>query len=132
MNTAPNVHLRLPLPPSTNGLYRNVCGRGRVLTGEAKAWKLFAGSLIMAERMRHGGTLAIPGPVAVHAVMTFPTAAGDLDNRAKALLDALVDGRVIDDDRRVMELHLVRRQDPSGPGSVLLTVSPGLQTVASP
>jgi Holliday junction resolvase RusA-like endonuclease len=33
------LHFQLPLPPSTNHLYRNVPGIGRVLTGEARQYK---------------------------------------------------------------------------------------------
>ena len=70
--------------------------------------------MILAERVKRVGVLYIAGPVSIHAVLTFPNVRSDLDGPSKALLDALVSGGVIDDDRYIQELRLYRCQGEAG------------------
>ncbi|CAO4192361.1 hypothetical protein [Methylorubrum extorquens] len=46
----PSVEIRFPLPPSTNSLFANVVGRGRVKTTKYRAWRQQAALLIDVQR----------------------------------------------------------------------------------
>lgn len=91
------AYLILPPPISTNGLFRNVAGRGRVVTKEYERWKNEAEARLFAQRPLP----RFEGPVAV-TFFVGETGVGqmDSDNTAKAYLDALVAHRVIRDDKR--------------------------------
>ncbi len=94
----------LPLPPSANKLFANVPGKGRVKTKAYKAWwrnavlSIFA--QVRADR-RIGGTVGLS--ICVPSGMR-----GDLDNRIKATIDALVASNRIDDDKHVHSILILR------------------------
>lgn len=94
-----SVYLNLPIPPSVNAAFRNVPGKGRALTREAKAWKDAAAWEIASQHPE-----SISGPVIL--VMGFERtrglASGDADNRVKLVQDSIVSAGVIDDDRHVV------------------------------
>jgi len=96
-----SVTLTLPIPPSVNGLYRNVAGRGRVKTRKYEAWCSAAGWELEIQRAGQ-----IKGPY--EAAITLPPVRGDIDNRAKALLDLLVAHGVTGDDRLCRSLTVKR------------------------
>jgi crossover junction endodeoxyribonuclease RusA len=54
------------------------------------------------------------GPVAVYLHVYRARKAGDLDNSAKVLLDAL-QGVAYNDDAQIVELHLYRHDDKANP-----------------
>jgi Holliday junction resolvase RusA-like endonuclease len=89
----------LPVPPSVNGLYRNVPGRGRVKTKEYSDW--FARGYLS---LRHQIWEYVPGKVLLCMKVSPQGPLADLDNRIKAAQDLLVKARVIDDDRHVVGL----------------------------
>lgn len=89
----------LPVPPSVNGLYRNVPGRGRVKTKEYSDW--FARGYLA---LRHQPWDYVPGKVLLCMKVSPQGPMADLDNRIKAAQDLLVKARVIDDDRHVVGL----------------------------
>jgi Holliday junction resolvase RusA-like endonuclease len=95
----PPVSLTMPMPPSVNGAFRNVRGKGRVLTAAAAAWKDEA---LWRIRIQHPRTIA--GPVVI--VLGFERGAhldrADVDNRCKLAIDVLVSAGVIHDDRAVV------------------------------
>lgn len=110
-----NQTLALPAPISTNNLYRNVPGRGRVPTPEYKAWKEEAALRLMAQRARP----MLP-PYCI--VLTIPAKwRGDLDNAAKAPLDALQSACVLRNDRDVADLRIIRAG--GGPGIKVVVMS---------
>lgn len=87
------IEIRLPFPPSTNNLFLNA-PRGRVITPEYRAWKDHAGWELKAQR-----------PPAVTDRCTIEIhiderRQGDADNRAKAVLDLLVEGGVLRGDSK--------------------------------
>lgn len=92
---------RISIPPSTDGLFSNIPGKGRVKTKAYAAWLETAGWEIKAQRP----TLT-PGRVSVDITVGRKSNLSDLDNRAKAVLDLLVKQRVIEDDNRVSELRM--------------------------
>ena len=99
------VTLTLPVPPSANRLWRN--GRGRTYKSEPA--RAFAAE-VLAICYKAGHTRPRwPKDTPLRVTMTWYRAIkrGDLDNKAKALLDSLR-GLVIVDDAQVCELHLYR------------------------
>ncbi len=70
------------------------------LTDEARAWKEM--TTLTARLQMEGATLS--GAVGIEVHYFFPTRRGDLDNRFKALQDAL-NGVVWEDDQQIVEIH---------------------------
>ena len=95
--------IELSFPPSTNRLSRAYTGR-IISSKQHRAWVKEAGLALMAQRpQKH------EGPVSVSIELGPPHGRKfDLDNRVKALLDALVRGQVIESDciNTVRELHV--------------------------
>lgn len=84
----------LPFPPSTNNLYLNMRGKGRVLTPEYRAWKIDAGKALLTQK---------PKPITHRVVLHIDlddTRQGDCANREKALTDLLVDHGVLPGDSK--------------------------------
>jgi Holliday junction resolvase RusA-like endonuclease len=101
------MHLKLPPPPSVNRAFRNVAGKGRVKTRDYRDWRKNAVLAIYAQvraDQRIGGSVAV--------TVSLPTSMqGDIDNRIKGLLDALVASQRIDDDKHVTTIT-IRRNAP--------------------
>lgn len=100
----------IPAAPSVNGLYYNAPGKGRRRTKAYGTWRNAAGWA-----MKSGGGQArtwdtICGPVAVEIINGSPC--GDIDNRCKAVLDLLVEMRVLVDDSQVSDLRVMRGGKP--------------------
>jgi len=89
------IVLELPhLPPSTNNLYLNVKGRGRVKSGKYVDWLSTAGLLINTQVK---GRVTGRVDVLVRVEDCHPTR--DSDNITKPICDLLVKCGVIQDDR---------------------------------
>lgn len=112
------VRLCFPmLPPSTNGLYLNVRGRGRVRSENYRKWANEAGWLLKSQHPRK-----FHEPVKVRVELNPPNArAFDLDNRNKALLDLLVEhGVIIDDSNRWVRSVTVEQVAAGAPCTVIV------------
>jgi crossover junction endodeoxyribonuclease RusA len=97
-------NVTLPLPPSANKLFANVPGKGRVKTRAYKNWRRNAILSIFAQVR---ADRRIGGPVGLS--FCVPTGMrGDLDNRLKATIDALVASNRIDDDKHVQSILILR------------------------
>lgn len=94
------ISLTLPIPPSTNTLYRNAAGRGRVKTARYLTWQRAAGNELVAQRPK-----PIAGDVDV-SIQVPRDDRRDIDNYCKGLLDLLVVHGLIEDDRFVVALHV--------------------------
>ncbi len=114
------VRYKLPYPPSTNALYANVPGKGRVKTARYRTWLRAAGNEILAQqRVRIDGQ--------VHLTITLTPRPGtnpDASNSIKALEDLLVTMEVIEDDnRRIVRRLIVKWDDDEDteamPGAVI-------------
>ncbi|MDB6151498.1 MAG: endodeoxyribonuclease RusA [Chthoniobacter sp.] len=91
------AYLVLPEPISTNGLFNNLPGRGRVMTKDYKAWKVTAAKILMLQRPLP--RFALPVEVTFY-VGQQGTGIRDADNVVKPYLDALVENGVLHDDSR--------------------------------
>lgn len=124
-----NRCVTLPYPPSVNRYWRRV-GARTVLSREGRAYKAAVAVAWMRERVARcasagagasaSGGAAVPalpllaGAVAVRLEVYRPRRQGDLDNVAKAVLDAL-NGLAWLDDSQIVELHLRRHEDAVSP-----------------
>lgn len=76
--------IKIPFPPTTNNLFLNVKGKGRVPTPEYRAWRQHASLVVASQR-----PMQITKRVCVHVDLD-QRRQGDADNRLKAPLDLLV------------------------------------------
>lgn len=91
-----SARVLLPPPISTNNLFANVPGRGRIATQDYKAWKLQADQLLRAQTRPRFLT-----PVFVSLMLgEIDVGNMDSDNAAKAAIDALKRAQIIVDDSR--------------------------------
>jgi crossover junction endodeoxyribonuclease RusA len=107
--------LALPYPPSNNRYYRH--GQGRTyLSAEGRAYRME----VLASRPRFGWP--VKGSVSVVIEVTPSKGKGqDLDNVCKAILDGLQFANIIENDRDIDDLRIVRRQKQKRAG-VMVTV----------
>jgi crossover junction endodeoxyribonuclease RusA len=113
------VTLRLPLPPSINQQYATVNGR-RVLSEESRAYKRRV--IRQIQQLRQSGVIsesfvaqAQAGYLALFIDFYFETPLRrDLDGGLKIAQDAICAGLEMDD-RRVVDIHLVKRTDSHQP-----------------
>lgn len=100
------------LPRSTNNLYWNVQGRGRVLSREARAWKDAAILIAQAAASSAGFTPAPRTPLRIEITFTSPRVLTfDLDGKLKAPIDAVCQAIGVDD-RHIMELRATKARGP--------------------
>lgn len=96
--------VQLALPPSVNSIWRSTLGRnGKPRTYRAKtyaAWMHTAAWTVKEAVTKHG---QFKGDVRLS--VNFWPRKGDLDNRLKAICDALVQGGAIEDDSKIVDLH---------------------------
>lgn len=96
------VTLTLPFPPSTNNLFVNVRGKGRVKSARYAQWCTEAGW--EARRQRAG---KVEGPYALYITACRPDARRrDLGNLEKPVSDALKAAGIIEDDSLCQKLHM--------------------------
>ena len=101
--------LRLPLPPSTNALYRNVRGVGRVKAVGYKRWLVTAGSYGITQKPL-GGFPHFARDFEIIVLIPAKTR-GDVDNRAKAVIDLCTAWQIISDDRHAQAVTIRRVLD---------------------
>lgn len=112
------VEIVLPLPPSTNNLYRNVPGKGRVLNKQGREYKQNARMLAMGARPTF-----IQGDVRLALAVYFPNRRRrDLSNTLKIIEDALK-GITYADDSQVARIELTRYYDNANPRAVVTVES---------
>lgn len=103
------VRLVLPMPPSVNELFVEVNGYGgkptRVTTAVYKAWQANAAWSIKAQRIASLDADRFAVSIRLPVKMR-----GDIDNRVKPILDALVSNRLTPDDRYAWRVSIERDQ----------------------
>jgi len=90
------VTFTMPVPPSVNQMFRNVRGKGRVKTEAYEQWRAAARTSLRLQSLQ-----PVMGRVVVIFGVERGSLAADIDNRIKAMLDAIVTAGVIEDDNRV-------------------------------
>lgn len=95
----------LPVPPSTNHLFVNLPGKGRVKSAEYKAWISAAGwqakTAVVGKETFKGKPVAVTYSVPENQRR-------DLDNYLKALNDVLKLAQIIEDDRHIRKIEIGR------------------------
>lgn len=121
MASAEEIRIALPWPPSTNALFLNVRGKGRVATKEYTSWKREAGWTLQAQRPPK-----FHGPVEITIELCPPHSQRfDLDNRSKCTLDLLTSHQVIRDDHDgFVRAVNIRRVDNAAPCVVTVRAVP--------
>jgi hypothetical protein len=106
----------VPMPPSTNTLFVNIPGRGRVKNGKYRTWQLEAIPILRASLK------PVQGAVRMHYGLVLGTSfRGDISNRIKALEDAVVEAGVIEGDtHRIVSEILITRDYISGKNSYII------------
>lgn len=99
----------LPWPPSANRLWRTTRQGRMYKTQEAADYGMGVGWIVMEH-----GINPMTGPVCLSLQFYRPMQRGDLDNRIKAVLDAL-NGVLYKDDKQVVELHAFLADDKHNP-----------------
>lgn len=90
------ISFTMPMPPSVNQLFKNLPGKGRVKTDQYFDWRAFAVTAI-----RRQGVGGMTGRVIIIFGVERLSLSADVDNRIKAMLDAMVEAKVLEDDRFV-------------------------------
>lgn len=108
---AAEIILDLPTPPSTNALFLNVPGVGRVKSAEYSNWLSEAGWMLAEQRP---GRIAGAFSVEIEVSRPKHKRRVDLDNRVKGLLDLLTKHRVIQDDHLVQSIAIRWREHGEG------------------
>ena len=88
------LKLDLPLPPSTNAIWRSL-GKRVVRSRRYREWLDEADALTLFTRAKHS---RIDGAFEVEIVLDASRRAGDLDNRLKPILDYLQRLGIVQDD----------------------------------
>lgn len=115
--------IEIQVPPSINNAFANAA-KGRVKTRDYKAWRDSVGWAIKSEVP---ASKRVAGPFAVW--INLPCAlAGDIDNRIKPIVDALVASGRVDDDQHMTEVHVCRAAPTH---LAIVTVKPGLKVSAA-
>lgn len=99
----------IPMPPSTNHLFKNVKGVGRVKTKTYDDFTMMAVAAIRRQRVK-----PVPGYVVMLFAFELASSQADVSNRIKAAEDAIVKAGVIDDDRFVTAMMVVKTPAANG------------------
>lgn len=114
--------LALPWPPTSNNLYPTGTDGKRHPSRQATAFRDTASTIVRVEMMRQRFT-ALAGPVFVSILLIPPDGRPfDIDNRCKALIDALEAGGLFANDAQVQHLE-VRNLGPIRPGEGVANVT---------
>lgn len=103
-----DVVIDLPFPPSVNRIWRaqrNPIGRQVRLSDEYQSWKRQADALALSRRACRASN-KVAGPFEAEIKLNVEAGLGDLDNRAKAVLDWLHSREITSDDKFCRRLTL--------------------------
>lgn len=109
------IVLNLPLPPSVNS-YWGFSGHRRFLTKEANSFKRAVADYVLEYRVPKLAKARLEFTVTLHFK---DRRANDIDNRVKALWDALVNANVFDDDSQIDILIVNRGAIKKGGGCLV-------------
>lgn len=109
----PDIVIDLPCPPSVNRIWRaNRAGPKKVsLSPEYRRWKDQADKMVLATGSFRG-LKRLNGKFEAH--ITIKRVAGDIDNRAKGVLDWLQSRGVVENDKHCERLTIAWGDAPTG------------------
>lgn len=117
------MKLTLPWPPSTNAIWRAFVQKGRVRNILSKQGRAYRESATQAAQAQYDGE-PMQGRLSVTITLHAPTRrAYDVDNRAKAALDAITHAGVWDDDGQIDSLTITRGPVTKG-GACYIDINP--------
>ncbi|WP_309083752.1 RusA family crossover junction endodeoxyribonuclease [Chelativorans sp.] len=96
-----SVSFTMPTPPSANHLFKNVKGVGRVKTRHYDDFVRMGVADIRRQKVA-----SMPGRVIAIIGVERMSGSADIDNRLKAMLDTIVEARVIADDSLVTAIAI--------------------------
>lgn len=103
------LEVELPYPPSVNHYWRRVGSRTLISRG-GRAFREAVCSILAAQ-----GARPLEGPLFVDVTIRPPDRRRrDIDNVAKALLDALAHGGAYDDDAQIVRLAIEKAEPIEG------------------
>jgi len=108
--------LNLPLPPSVNS-YRTIFRNRMNISAAGRKYKAEVSDYVVDYRVPKLGSARLEMKVVVYP---RDRRKQDIDNRVKALWDALVDAGVFDDDEQIDILHLERGEIKKGGGVLVM------------
>ena len=115
------VAFHLPAPPSTNALFKNVPGRGRVKTRSYDDWRMMAHVALRQQRIKN-----VDGRCIVVIGVERGSLNADIDNTIKATLDIIVSAGVLTDDKFVTAIAITWL--PMANGLAHVTILPVAET----
>lgn len=115
------IRLLLPLPPSTNHLYRRTETGMQVLQGSVKRFRAEVMACLMEQWPGQGGMPPAPYRVTVHLVHGDKRR-HDVDNSLKSLLDSLTAALGFDDND-ITEIHATKCYE-RGRSECVVTIEP--------
>lgn len=108
------LRLELPYPPSVNHYWRRV-GPGTLISREGRRFRERVLANLAAQGVR-----PLVGPLAVQVDLHPPdNRRRDIDNIAKALLDALAHGGAYEDDSQIVHLAIDKQKPVDGGKTVV-------------
>lgn len=112
------IRIDLPRPISTNSLYANVRGRGRIKSKRYCTWSCWAEDMLYKQNpiRKISGPVNVTIEIGEHKVSPLL----DIDNTAKAYLDAIVKKGVIEDDNRKTIRSLFLEWVPGKEGATII------------
>lgn len=123
----PLLVLNLPMPPSVDNYFRPVptkTGKARFVLGkEGRAYRRTINALVTCAMVHLFGRFEPPlgGRLELRVIVHFPTAAGDINNRSKALEDALQFAGVYTNDSQLDKV-IYERGEKRKPGCVEVSI----------
>ncbi len=110
--------LTLPVPPTDNRYYGKP--KGKLHKYVTKAGRVFRHEVILIAHNQGARGFFAKAKVAVKVTLHLPSG-GDIQNRFKALCDALQHANVIDDDKQIVDIRAIKAHPVRG-GRCIVTI----------